>query len=472
MHISMHQHYKFASEIIRAYDIRGVFGENLNEEDALFLALKLLQARSKMELKGKVCIGYDGRTSSPALYKAFLKGLMTEDIKITDLGLVPTPVLYFAANYLPDIDVAVMITGSHNPANHNGFKVMLNGKALFGQDLKDLANLEVVNYQSHRAQAEVIRFDIETAYLTVLQELISINNNLRIVWDPGNGAACNILKQLITYLPSNHLIINGEVDGRFPAHHPDPSRTENLQQLIRKVKEEGYDFGIAFDGDADRLGIVDKRGQILFGSHLLYIFAFDLLKRNPGATILTDMKMSALIMNTLKKLNCNLIQYKTGHALIKAKMKEVNSMLAAEMSGHIFFAESYYGFDDAIFGACKFLEIAYHDPALIERSLQITKSALSVPERKINANELQKEKFINAVRSFLRQTNYQFSEIDGIRVDREGGWWLIRASNTENLILFTGEAYTEGAASEINKIFDKLLSVGSSVAGINYPNSF
>lgn len=466
MNISIHQHYKFASEIIRAYDIRGIFGENLKEEDAFFLALKLLQARNNLKLKGKVCIGYDGRISSPILYSALLKGMMTEDVKIINLGLVPTPVLYFAANYLLDIDIAVMITGSHNPADHNGFKIMLNGKTLFGQDLKDLADLEIVDSQGSQTQTEVIKSDVESTYLTVLRNLISINNNLRAVWDPGNGAACNILKKLIKHLPGEHFIINEEIDGSFPAHHPDPSRAENLQQLIKKVKEEGYDFGIAFDGDADRLGVVDSKGRILFGSHLLYIFACDLLKRNPRATILTDVKMSALIMNALKKLNCNLIQYKTGHALIKAKMKEVNAMLAAEMSGHIFFAENYYGFDDAIFGACKFLEIACHDRSLIEKSLQVTESVFAISDRKISANSLQKEKFINAVRSFLQQKNYQFSEIDGIRVDLEDGWWLIRASNTEDAILFAGEAYNMHVISEINKVFDQLLSIGSNAAGI------
>ncbi|MDJ1407817.1 MAG: hypothetical protein MRQ13_05630 [Candidatus Midichloria sp.] len=197
---------------------------------------------------------------------------------------MPTPVLYFAANYLLDIDIAVMITGSNNPADHNGFKIMLNGKTLFGQELKDLAELEIVDSQSSHTQAEVVKSDVKSKYLSVLRNLISINNNLRVVWDPGNGAACNILKRLVQHLSGKHLIINEEIDGNFPAHYPDPSRAENLQQLIKKVKEEGYDFGIALDGDADRLGVVDSKGRILFGSHLLYIFACDLLKRNPHAT--------------------------------------------------------------------------------------------------------------------------------------------------------------------------------------------
>jgi len=461
MHISIHQQHKFVSEIIRAYDIRGIFGENLKEEDAFFIALKLLQARRNMGLNGRICVGYDGRLSSPALYRALLSGFMTSSVEIIDMGLIPTPALYFAASYLECIDMAVIITGSHNPSNHNGFKIILNGITLFGEDLKKLANLELIYDEENSKNFKITEYDISNEYIEVLKKLISNNNSLKVIWDPGNGAACNILKKLISQLPGQHLIINDEIDGNFPSHHPDPSKTENLQQLIAAVKSESYDFGIAFDGDADRLGVVDKNGNILFGSHLLFIFACDLIKRIPNAKILTDVKMSSLIMDELRKLDCHIIQYKTGHALIKAKMKEIGAMLAAEMSGHIFFAENYYGFDDAIFGACKFLEIAYQNPDLIKKSLEIMKQAFDIIEYKIAADDSQKENFMVNIITFLRNENYQLNEIDGIRVEEKKGWWLVRPSNTENIISLTGEAYTAEAVLEIKKILNKLIAIGT-----------
>ena len=450
------QDHKFADEIIRAYDIRGIFGNNLKSEDAFFLGLKLLQARKNLGLTGRVSIGYDGRISSPTLHKALISSFQTQNIEIIDLGLVPTPLLYFAANFLANIDIAIMITGSHNPSHHNGFKIILNKVTLFGNDLKNLANLKIQEYFHESKLARVTQINIETTYINKLISLISKTNNLKVVWDPSNGAACNLLTKLILHLPGQHQIINGNVDGNFPAHNPDPSQKENLQQLISEVKSLNYDFGIAFDGDADRLGIVDNTGNILFGSHLLYIFAADLLTRQPGATILTDVKMSNLIIEALKTLNCNLIQYKTGHALIKEKMKTVHAMLAAEMSGHIFFTENYYGFDDAIFGACKFLEIAYHNPDLIKKSLSITAKVIPIQERKLAANNSRKNQFINFAKKLLLTKHYHFTEIDGLRVDLKTGWFLIKASNTEDTILLTGEAFTKQAEKEINQLFNEL----------------
>ena len=452
----IHHNHKFASEIIRAYDIRGIFGDNLKIEDAFFLGLKLLQARKDLRLTGRICVGYDGRISSPELYQALLSSLHTQNIEIVDLGLVPTPLLYFAANFLSDIDIAVMITGSHNPSNHNGFKIILNKVTLFGDGLKKLARLKIPKYSNEYQLARITKIDVATPYVNKLIGLISKGNNLKVVWDPGNGAACDLLAQLIPHLPGQHKIINSNIDGNFPAHHPDPSQKENLQQLIGEVKNLNYDFGIAFDGDADRLGVIDSDGNILFGSHLLYIFAVDLLTRKPGITVLTDVKMSSLIVDALRELNCNLIQYKTGHALIKAKMKAIRAALAAEMSGHIFFAEDYYGFDDAIFGACKFLEIAFSYPDLVKKSLDITSKVILIQERKLPANSRAKNKFVNFARQLLQTKCFHFTEIDGIRVDLETGWFLIRASNTEDIILLTGEAFTKQTEQEINQLFNEL----------------
>ena len=449
------KNHQFAREIIRAYDIRGIFGENLNKVDAYYIAIKLATLRRNRDGHGIIVIGYDGRISSPALHQSLLDGFRYSEAKIFDLGLVPTPLLYFAAHFLDNVDIAVMITGSHNPSEYNGFKIIVNGEVIHNDDLKALADLEVSGVKA--SSNKLINIDLTREYLACLSKDIE---PLNIVWDPGNGAACDILRLLIQQLPGNHHIINGEIDGYFPSHLPDPSKKQNLEQLITSVLEGGYDLGIAFDGDADRLGVVTKEGRVLFGSHLLLIFAYDLLQRKPGARIITDSKMSNVVIERIRQWSGEPIRYKTGHALIKAEMKKTHALLAGEVSGHLFFAEDYYGFDDAIFGACRFLKIISHYPSLIQDILQIIDSVISTEDIIIKCNEAEKAIFMEAVKRFLDENSIVCSEVDGIRVEKDSGWFLIRASNTEDVITAIAEANNHNELQKMTDIMKNALDKG------------
>ena len=455
-----------AEEIVREYDIRGRFGENLSEDDAYVLALKLMQSRSHLGLQGKVCVARDGRLSSPTLHRSLVAGFQALGAEVLDLGIVPTPLLYFAAHSLPQIDIAVMITGSHNPMEYNGFKIIFNHNMLFGEELKNLAHIDInddaIVFLRGAAYGSITKCDLMPQYTSIISKLL-LTSQFQVIWDPGNGAGSTVLQRLIHYLPGKHKIINGAIDGCFPSRPPDPSKGENLSQLINVMQELDYDFGIAFDGDADRIGVVDKNGRFISGGHLLYIFATDLVKRHKRPVVLTDMRMSSLILNALRDLGCEVVQYKTGHALIKAKMKEEGILLAAEMSGHIFFGEDYYGFDDAIFGACKFLNIVATSPVVVAQALNITKSAIPVGSRYIEADAIKKASFIAKAKQFFIDHGYDMDETDGIRINQAHGWMLIRASNTEDFVMLLGEAYDRKAYLQINKIFDDLIFLNNLV---------
>ena len=450
--------YIFSKDIIRSYDIRGIFGQNLNPIDAFHLAIKLSALRKKRGGNGIIVIGYDGRLSSIELHNSLIEGFQYSDGQIFDLGLVPTPALYFAAHYFHNVDIAVMITGSHNASEYNGFKIIVNGESIHDEDLKSLSNLEVGDLEL--SSNNPISYDITKTYLASLNKNIKAFN---IVWDPASGAACNLLKLLVKEMPGNHLIINDQIDGHFPAHPPDPSKKDNLLQLTEMLRGKHYDFGIAFDGDADRLGVVTAEGQILFGSHLLLIFAYDLLQRKPGSIIITDSKMSNVVLEKIRQWSGIPIRYKTGHALIKAEMKRVNALLAGEMSGHLFFAEDYYGFDDAIFGACQFLRIASHYPNLISDVIQIMDTTISAPEIVIDSTGIDRIAFMNAIKKYLRYNSIFFTELDGIRVEINQGWFLIRASNTENIITAIAEASNPEELHEISLIMKKALAISSNL---------
>ncbi len=342
--------HRFDATILREYDIRGIVGETLHEADAR--ALGRAYAKILVENGGRsVAVGRDGRLSSPALETALVDGLTASGIDVARVGLGPTPMLYFAGHTL-GVDGALMVTGSHNPANHNGFKLMLGKKSMYGDDIKRLGAVAASgDFVSGQGRAETRL--VKDAYVARLLKDFSGTRKLRIAWDAGNGATGEVLQAITARLPGEHILLNETIDGRFPAHHPDPTEPENLLQIQDIIRRNKCDLGIAFDGDGDRIGVVDGDGNILWGDQLLVVLAKEVLAAQPGAQIIADVKASQVLFDEITRMGGKPLMWRTGHSLIKSKMAETGAPLAGEMSGHIFYADRYYGYDDALYAAIR-----------------------------------------------------------------------------------------------------------------------
>ncbi|MEY4463255.1 MAG: hypothetical protein RLZZ81_226 [Pseudomonadota bacterium] len=473
-------------EIFRAYDIRGNSLTDLTKEVAYKIGF-CFAGMTITKDNDKICVGLDGRLSSPTLCRALELGLTDAGAEIINLGVVPTPVLYFADKHFMPAG-SIMVTGSHNPRDDNGFKILQNGKSFFGPQIQDLLtriliSKNVIPWLDHGIQKKIkqdwiprssrgmtiiprgndIEYgrNIEHKYLKRILEEININPKLKVAWDCGNGATGNIIQELTKYLPNKNIIINGEIDGNFPSHHPDPTNPANLQDLIKLVKEQNCDLGIAFDGDGDRLGIVSSSGKILFGDQILCIFAEDILKENPNATIIVDVKASQLIVDKIKSFGGNPIIWRTGHPFIKSKMLETKALLAGEMSGHIFFADKYFGFDDAIYAALRFLDLLSRSSKTLEDIIEDLPKSYSTPEIKIFVSSELKLKIIEKIKQKLLDDKIEFNDIDGVRVNTKHGWWLLRSSNTESIIVARAEsASNEGLEEIITTINEHLKKYG------------
>ena len=429
----------FATSMLREYDIRGIVGETLHVEDAFALG-RCFGSLIARQGGSRVAVGRDGRLSSPKLSAALIEGLMVSGMQVLDIGCGPTPMLYFAAT-TEAMDGAVMVTGSHNPANYNGFKMMRGKKPFFGPDIQSLGHIAASGDVVAPTTGSCVRRDISDAYVTrVAQDWHGGAARLNIVWDPGNGAAGEVLAELVKRLPGEHLIINGTIDGRFPAHHPDPTVPRNLEQLITAVRKRGADIGIAFDGDADRIGLVDDTGEILYGDQFLILLARDLLSRQPGATIIADVKASQTLFDAVKSAGGVPLMWKTGHSLIKAKMAETGAPLAGEMSGHIFFADHWYGFDDALYAAVRVLNALIASGASLSSFRRALPPVLNTPELRFDCLEDRKFAVVEEVAARLRADGAHVSETDGVRVNTDDGWWLLRASNTQAVLVARAEA--------------------------------
>ncbi|HEX5644753.1 MAG TPA: phosphomannomutase/phosphoglucomutase, partial [Erythrobacter sp.] len=348
----------FHSSVLREYDIRGIIGETLGPDDARAIgrsfATLLRQAGGS-----RVAVGYDGRISSPMLEHALVEGLTASGCDVVRIGLGPTPMLYYAEASAGDVDGGIQVTGSHNPANYNGFKLVFQGRPFFGADIQRLGELAAHGGWAHGA-GSVERRDVLDQYVErLLEGLDGIDSGslaaLKVGWDAGNGAAGPALERLVARLPGEHHVLHAQVDGHFPNHHPDPTVEANLADLKALVAGEGLNFGVAFDGDGDRIGAVDGTGRVVWGDQLLAIYAEDMLKQHPGATVIADVKASQALFDRVAELGGQPLMWKSGHSLIKAKMKKVGAPLAGEMSGHVFFADSFYGFDDALFAAVRLM---------------------------------------------------------------------------------------------------------------------
>ncbi|MBW4034913.1 MULTISPECIES: phosphoglucomutase/phosphomannomutase PgmG [Acidiphilium] len=438
----------FPATTLREYDIRGIVGETLHEADAYAIGRTF---GSMVARKGgsRVAVGRDGRLSSPQLAATLIEGLMASGMTVIDIGCGPTPMLYFAAT-VEATDGAVMVTGSHNPANYNGFKMMLGRKPFFGPQIQDLGRLAAAGDVVAAAPGSVSTQDISEAYIArLLQDWDGGDRALNVVWDSGNGAAGDVLMRLVKALPGKHTVLNAAIDGRFPAHHPDPTVPKNLEQLVAAVRQQGADIGIAFDGDADRIGIVDDTGEILFGDQFLILLARDVLETHPGATIIADVKASQVLFDQIAAAGGKPLMWKTGHSLIKSKMAETGSPLAGEMSGHIFFADRWYGFDDALYAAIRVMNAMINSGQSVSAFRKSLPPVLNTPELRFDCAESRKFSVVAEVAERLRADGATVSETDGVRVNTADGWWLLRASNTQAVLVARAEAGSEAGLARL-----------------------
>ena len=435
------ENHTFNKTILREYDIRGIFEKDLNLIDALFLGKSFATLLKKKKLKN-VVIGYDGRISSLKIEKELVKGLLSKGIKVYKIGLVPTPLLYFSM-YSRKLDSGIMITGSHNPPNYNGFKMLLKNKNIFGKDILDIAKISSKGEFCKNKKGKVKKISMMNKYLLFLINSANIKKNVKVAWDPGNGSSGKIISYLTKKLNGKHYLINEKIDGTFPAHHPDPTVLKNLKQLINLVKKKKCDFGFAFDGDGDRLGVVDDKGKIIFADKIVAFLAKDVLLGKPNSKIILDIKSSQIVFNEIKKLKGRPIFWKTGHSLIKEKMKEIKATFAGEMSGHIFFADKYYGFDDAIYASIRFLNLFSNSNKSLSKIFNNMEKSFNTPELRFNSTETEKFMIVKKLKKILKKEKKKFIAIDGVRYSTKEGWWLVRASNTQNIIVARCEAYSK-----------------------------
>jgi phosphomannomutase/phosphoglucomutase len=444
--------------IFREYDIRGRVPEELNRETAYRLGQCFGAYYHGFGAK-QISLGRDCRLSSPELRLGVIEGMMDAGIHVKDVGMVPTPLLYFSLHHL-DVDGGVQITGSHNPPEYNGFKICLGKTTIYGEEIQKLRRIgESGSFPKGEGSVESKEV-IRPYHEEILKRIRCGQVPRKVVLDAGNGVAGLVAPELYTRMGIEVEKLFCEPDGRFPNHHPDPTLPENLKQLIQKVRDTSADLGIAFDGDADRIGVVDRTGRILWGDQLMIIFSRDLLRRHPGAKIIGEVKCSQVLYDDIRKHGGIPIMWKAGHSLIKGKMKEEGALLAGEMSGHLFFAERYFGYDDAIYAGARLLEILTSENKELEELLAGVPALVSTPEIRMDCPDDQKVQVVADLASEFKK-EYQVIDVDGARVVFDGGWGLVRASNTQPVLVLRFEAEDQKTLQEIQKIFmDKLAKKG------------
>jgi len=440
----------FPDTIFRAYDIRGVVPQTLTAETAYWIG-RAIGSQSLAEGEPHVSIGRDGRLSGPALVERLIQGVADSGCQVSDVGLVPTPALYYAANVLAGKS-GVMLTGSHNPSNYNGFKIVIAGDTLANEQIQAL-HTRLKNNDLTWGEGSIERVDILSRYADEIVKDIKLAKKLKVVVDCGNGAAGVIAPQLLEALGCEVIPLFCEVDGNFPNHHPDPGKPENLVDLIAKVKETNADLGLAFDGDGDRVGVVTNTGTMVFPDRLLMQFAQDVLERNPHDESIFDVKCTRRLTPLIKEYGGRPLMWKTGHSLIKKKMKATGALLAGEMSGHIFFKERWFGFDDGIYSAARLLEILSKQQQTAEELFETFPNDISTPEINIDVTDESKFSIIEALHDAQWGEAAELTSIDGVRVDYPQGWGLVRASNTTPVLVLRFEADTEAELQRIKDVF-------------------
>ncbi len=449
---------KLDSEILRAYDIRGVVGKSLSVDVAFAVGRAFTTiAGEHLGAQPKFCTAYDGRVSSPQLEQALVDGMVASGADVLRLGLGPTPMLYFGVN-VQERDGGVMVTGSHNPPEYNGFKLVFGQLPFWDDDIQKLGKLAQLGSFSS-AQGAWREVSIESEYVDRLCLEYKSDVPYSVVWDSGNGATGRIVRLLTDRLPGRHVVLNESINGTFPSHHPDPTVPENLEQLIGEVKSSGADLGVAFDGDGDRIGVVDHQGTILWGDQLLTLYARDLLQASPGESIIADVKSSNVFFDEVKRCGGEPIMWRTGHSPIKKKMAELSAPLAGEMSGHIFFADRYYGYDDAVYAAVRLLGILAKSGKSLFNLRETLPKTVSTPEIRFPCAESQKFRVVNEVRNRAHDIpDADVNELDGVRVTTTDGWWLLRASNTQPVLVARFEAWSDDGMIRLKDTLGNLIA--------------
>lgn len=440
----MHPVYTFHPSVLREYDVRGIVGDTVKEADAYHLGLAYATLhRKRLNVQTpRIAVARDGRLSSPVLEAALCEGLRDGGMHVVTLGIGPTPMLYFAV-FHQDLDGGIMITGSHNPPSHNGFKLMMGKKTLYGADIAELGNIAAnAQWFATIEKGEQTGMNLLPDYIDTLLQAYDGERPLTAVWDAGNGAAGEVMAAVCAQLQGKHHLLNETIDGTFPAHHPDPSVPENLVQLIDKVHETKADVGLAFDGDGDRVGVVDGQGRILWGDQIMALLADDMLQKRPGALVIADVKASQMLFERIREKGGEPMMWKTGHSLVKAKMAETGAPLAGEMSGHIFFADRYYGFDDGLYAAIRVLGILARADYTLAEWLDTLPVWHNTPEIRFACDEARKFAIIEEVKTLLESQGADFIGVDGVRVNTADGWWLLRASNTQAVLGARAESKT------------------------------
>ncbi|WP_310468257.1 phosphoglucomutase/phosphomannomutase PgmG [Sphingomonas sp.] len=444
----------FHPSILREYDVRGIVGDTLSDRDAFALG-RGYAALAREEGAATIAVGRDGRSHSPELEDALVRGLTAGGLNVVRVGMGPSPMLYFAAATL-GVDGGIQVTGSHNPADYNGFKMLLGGRSVFGAEIQALGARCAAGDYSEGAGA-VSEADVLDAYVDrLVQDFGGIG--FKVGWDNGNGAAGPALEKLVKRLPGEHHAIYTEVDGSFPNHHPDPTVEANLSDLKALVSDKQLDFGIAFDGDGDRIGAVDGLGRVIWGDQLLAILAEPVLAAEPGATIIADVKASQILFDRIAELGGRPLMWKTGHSLIKSKMKETNAPLAGEMSGHIFFKHRWYGFDDALYAAVRLIEAVSVSGKTLTELMDAMPRSTSTPELRFAVDAARKFAVVDEVLERLSADGAKVDATDGARVNTPDGWWLLRASNTQDVLVARAEASDQAGLDRLVAQIDEQLA--------------
>jgi phosphomannomutase len=453
--------HQFHSTVLREYDIRGIIGETLGEADAYAIgrgfATLLCDAGGT-----RVAVGYDGRLSSPMLEEALVAGLNDSGCDAVRVGMGPTPMLYYAEASMEDVQGGIQITGSHNPANYNGFKMVFRGRPFFGADIQELGRLAAAGAWSEGCGGHEHR-EILHAYVARIAEGLGgiaseSLSSLKVGWDAGNGAAGPALELLVQKLPGQHHTLFTQVDGAFPNHHPDPTEEKNLADLKALVAAKNLDFGVAFDGDGDRIGAIDGQGRVIWGDQLLMIYAEDLLRQLPGSAIIADVKASRALFERVTELGGRPTMWKTGHSLIKSKMKEIGAPLAGEMSGHVFFAHEYYGYDDALYAAVRLIAAAARLGKSVTQLRGEMPALVNTPELRFQVDEARKFAVVEEVRARLSAAGAEVDATDGVRVSTPDGWWLLRASNTQDVLVARAESDDQAGLDRLLEQIDAQLA--------------
>jgi len=453
--------HSFDPTILREYDIRGIIGETLEADDARAIG-RSFGTLLKRAGGSCVAVGYDGRQSSPMLEHALVEGLTASGCDVVRIGMGATPMLYYAEASAQDVDGGIQITGSHNPPNYNGFKMVFQGRPFFGEDIQRLGKIASAGDWDDGTGTVTDRPLLDAYVERLLEGIDGIDAaalaNLKIGWDAGNGSSGPALEKLVARLPGEHHVLYAEVDGTFPNHHPDPTVEANLADLRTLVADNNLDFGVAFDGDGDRIGAIDGKGRVIWGDQLLMIYAQDLLQRRAGATIIADVKASRALFDHIAAHGGKPVMWKTGHSLIKSKMKETGAPLAGEMSGHVFFADTYYGYDDALYAAVRLIAASARLGQSVTQLRDAMPAMVNTPEMRFQVDESRKFAAIDEVKARLADSPDEVDGTDGVRVTNADGWWLLRASNTQDVLVARAESESEEGLARLMEQIDAQLA--------------